>query len=285
MNNSKVKLLILCVSVLSMLCAAGFLLSCSDNPVDSITRDNQLAMNLSIASSPELMEMVNNFVVHVSGDGFETFSQSLDIEDGYVRGTINSVPAGDAITFTVQALDGSLLIYEGTDTIPVQPDTVNNVNVVLIPVVSMVKLSPRYLEVGTNQESSFELKVYGIRNLSQLSFRLHWDFPALIRFSTEVSGILSNRVLVFDTLGGAVAPPYYYACAFLNTEQANRIVDANGNATLGTVSFTSPTPEILPVTMVITMDSLAMYDTAGDPIVVDTIYGDQATVVVDSAMP
>jgi len=284
MNNSKIKLLILCVSALSILFAAGLMLSCSDNPIGSEPSGSQLALNFSIASSPELMAMVDSFQVVISGNNFEPFKRPLIFENGWVKGTIDSVPIGDAIIITIQALDDRV-IYEGVDTIPVLPDVVNEAIIQLVPVVSMVKLSPRYLTVGVGQTSSFALKVYGIHNLSQLSFRLHWDIDVSIDFSTVVNGTISNRLLVYDTLGGATTPPYFYACALLNTDYANRIVDANGYATLGTVSFISPTPEILPDTMIITIDSLTMYDTARDSIATNTVYGDQTIVVIDSETP
>lgn len=286
MNNNKIKFVILCVSALGFILAAGIMISCSDNPVDSKPSGSPLTMSLSIASSPELMQMVDAFVVHVSGDGFDTLTQSLEFDSGFVRGTIESVPAGANIKFTAVAMDGLREIYKGSTFADVIADDTIEVDVVLKPVISMVMLSPRYLEVGPGETNFYDLKVYNIVDLSQLSFRLHWDFPGSISFSTEIDAALSNRVLVYDTLGGFASPPYYYACALLNMVNENSIVDANGNATLGTVSFISPIPEIMPHTMMITVDSLTMYDTAKVQIIAaDTIYGDQAMLVIDGNLP
>ncbi|RKX26105.1 MAG: hypothetical protein DRP47_08705, partial [Candidatus Zixiibacteriota bacterium] len=277
--NYKIKALLLSVIVLTACIAIIPILSCTDNPVDSKSSGNQLAMKLSIASSPELMEMVNSFRVIISGEGFDSLIRPLNIENGIVKGTIDSVPAGDAITFKAQALDDTTVIYEGDTTVAIKPDVKNIVSIDLQPKVSLVKLSPRYLQVEPGQQEEFQVKVYGIHALNQISFRLYSDYGYLYPDSTKLAYISGTDMILFDTIS---YNPSFYALAFSN-RTTNPLVNSSGNATLATIYFTGPRSEIIPDSTIITIDSLTLYDTAGDPIIVaDMIYCDQTTLVIGS---
>jgi len=290
MGNLNMKQRTIFLTLLAMLTIlAGMQISCSDKVINQPPVTSAV-MTIDLSSKAHFSQgTIDNFRVVVSREQDPT-DTLIDTTTVFVGDTVvmklDSLPANEPLIFVSQVImtsdEVAVVVYEGLSTATLVPGGITEVAINLFPVVPMVKLSPRYLEVETNQNISFELKVNGIHDLSQISFRLHWDFPAQIDFSTQVTEALSNRVVVFDTSGGFAAPPYYYACGLWNTESTTPVVDTSGYATLATISFTSPIPEILPVTMTITIDSLTMYDTARDSIDAGSVYCNQTTVVIGS---
>jgi len=152
------------------------LIGCSDNSINfnNAAVDN-INMKISVASQG-MLDIVSTFQVIVTVRDEIRMIVPLDYEQGIISGTIENAPAGEAVTFTVQGLNATgRVIYSGTETIPVVEDpneNENRVDINLVPVVSLIKLSPRYNELAPGEKKSLDLEVYNLPDLNQISLRL-----------------------------------------------------------------------------------------------------------------
>ncbi len=271
------------ILLIAVLFVSMLLIGCSENSVNSgnATVDN-LNMQISVASKG-MLDVVTQFQVIITAEGRETMIVPLVYEQGVVSGTIDNAPAGDAITFLVQGRDPTgLVIYSGSNTIPVFADRENQLLINLVPVVSMIKLSPRYYEIAVGELASLDVKVFNLGNLNQISFRLYssnsaFDFEPDTAILSPRLLELGDNIIFFDTI--SFTPPFY-SMAFANGGTENMVNDPSGDITLATLFFTPIIQEILPDTTTISIDSLTMYDTNGNLIPSNTVIRDQCLITI-----
>lgn len=257
------------------------LFGCSDNSVNpgDATVDN-LNFKISVTSQG-MLDVVSYFQVIITAIGRETMIVPLVYKQGVISGTIDNVPAGFAVTFLVQGLDaGGRVIYQGEDTVTIIPYMENSVNIQLTPYVSMIKFSPRYKQVIPGTPETLDIMAFNVIGLNQISFRIHSEknmfYPDSMVLSPDLLE-LGNNLIFFDTL--SYNPPFY-AMAFANGSDLQTMADANGDVTLGTLHFTSPYPEALPDSEMVSIDSLTMYDVNGNFISSESVVRDQCFLLI-----
>jgi len=272
----------LSIFIIIVLSASMLLIGCSDNSINfnNATVDN-INMKISVASQG-MLDIVSTFQVIVTVRDEIRMIVPLDYEQGIISGTIENAPAGKAVTFTVQGLNATgRVIYSGTETIPVVEDpneNENRVDINLVPVVSLIKLSPRYNELALGEKKSLDLEVYNLPDLNQISLRLissnplHDPDPDSVSISQRLLE-LGDNIILFDTI--SFEPPFY-AMALANGGSENLVNDPNGNITLATLYYSADfQTEILPDSILITFEALTMYDTLGNLISSENVVSDQ----------
>jgi hypothetical protein len=126
-------------------------------------------------TEPALIESVTQFLLIVTGPGMDSIQTELTLSGGHLEGEVD-VPAGRKRKFEVQARDQSnRLIYRGSTVVDVEPGQSIELTINLYPVVPLVKLSPRFQEVDPNSPCTVDVKVFRIRDLYGVSFRIHYD--------------------------------------------------------------------------------------------------------------
>jgi len=272
----------LSIFIIIVLSASMLLIGCSDNSINfnNATVDN-INMKISVASQG-MLDIVSTFQVIVTVRDEIRMIVPLDYEQGIISGTIENAPAGEAVTFTVQGLNATgRVIYSGTETIPVVEDpneNENRVDINLVPVVSLIKLSPRYNELAPGEKKSLDLEVYNLPDLNQISLRLissnplHDPDPDSVSISQRLLE-LGDNIILFDTI--SFEPPFY-AMALANGGSENLVNDPDGNITLATLYYSADfQTEILPDSILITFEALTMYDTLGNLISSENVVSDQ----------
>jgi len=218
--------------------AALVLFGCSHNSVDSDTHGtSSVNMNLKL-STHALIDLVETFIVTVTADDMDTtIIETLERQGRYVVGTVE-VPAGRDRIFVIEAIDDQeRTFYRSVDTLDVEANTTNSLEVVLEPDMSLVRLFPRLMQVSPSQTFSLSVRVYKVPNLYGISFRISgWDGVQVNPLSAVPGSSLGGDVIFFDTVDYNAGA---YAFSIVGIDQATPIVDAEGNAELVTVYFSS----------------------------------------------
>ncbi len=238
MNRSRIgyrTCLLGCVTLATLV-----LTGCSRNSVDSDNHGtSSVSMNLKL-SSHALIDLVETITVTVTAADMDTtIVKALERQGRYVVGTVE-VPAGRNRIFVIKAIDDQLrTIYRSVDTLDVLANTTSSMEVVLEPDMSLVRLFPRYMQVSPSQTFSLSVRVYKVPDLYGISFRISgWDGVQVIPLSAVPGSLMGADVIFFDTVDYDAG---VYAFSIVETDRVTPtlIVDAQGNAELATVYFSS----------------------------------------------
>ncbi len=269
--------ILLILSIFTVSLTALFIAGCSDTPTES-NLTGGLAMNITISSSSDLIQQVSQYELEASG-AFGTLTTALQVQEGMLVGEME-VPAGD-VHFTARAYDGQgVLLYEGETDVTVVPDKVTPVNISLAPVVSMIKLSPRYLTVEEYGTFAVTVRIFNIPHLNQVSFRLHYNWDFVAPDSVVRNPDLGNEVILYDTMLYSTSG---WAMSFINTSDFDTLVNSSGDVTLATAYFQA-TPalaaQVRADTTAITISGLTMYDFDGEELIPELVYYDSSVVII-----
>ena len=269
-------LLILSVITLSLL--VMFIAGCSDTPTENDVTGG-LNMNITVNSSSELIQQVSQYELEARGS-FGTLTTALHIQDGMLVGEME-VPAGE-VHFTARAYnEQGVLLYQGETDVTVVPDKVTPINISLSPVVSMIKLSPRYTTVQRYSSLAVTVKIFNIPNLNQVSFRLYHNWDLMAPDSVIKNPDLGPDVIMYDTVLYTTAG---WAMSFLNSSEIDTLVNSSGDVTLATAYY-NVTPPVFAAqfrndTTAITIGNLTMYDFEGMEITPKMVYYDSSVVII-----
>jgi len=216
--------------VLAILILSG----CSQKGVNDDAAPS-IALHMKV-TEPALIEQVSQFWLIVTGPGMDSIQTELTLSGGHLEGEVD-VPAGRKRKFEVQARDQSnRLIYRGSTTVDVVPGETIDLTINLYPVVPLVKLSPRFQEVEANSLCSVDVKVFRIRDLYGISFRIHYDGLLVYPDSAVLASDLDPNLIFFEIIDSI---PQVYAITVSQIDQSTPIVDRDGNASLARVFFTT----------------------------------------------
>jgi len=219
---------------LSVVLAILTLSGCSQKGVNDDAAPS-IALHVKV-TEPALIEQVSQFWLIVTGPGMDSIQTELTLSGGHLEGEVD-VPAGRKRKFEVQARDQSnRLIYRGSTTVDVVPGETIDLKINLYPVVPLVKLSPRFQEVNPNSSCTVDVKVFRIRDLYGISFKIHYDGLLVYPDSAVLASDLDPNFIFFDIIDSI---PQVYAIAVSQTDKMTPIVDRDGNATLARVFFTT----------------------------------------------
>ncbi len=198
-----------------------------------------IALHMKV-TEPAFIELVSQFWLIVTGPGMDSIQTELTLSGGHLEGEVD-VPAGRKRKFEVQARQArdqsNQLIYRGSTTIDVEPGETIELTINLYPVVPLVKLSPRFQEVDPGSPCSVDVKVFRIRDLYGISFKIHYDGLLVYPDSAVLANDLDPNVIMLPPQNDPDS--YFYATGITQTDQESPIVDENGYATLARVFFTS----------------------------------------------
>jgi hypothetical protein len=237
---------ILKVTQLIALSALVLLVSaCSEKGLNGGDSTTSVSMSFKV-TSPGMIDLVSQFRVIVTADDFETPIESpLTLNGRYLEGIVE-VPAGPDRLFTVMANDvEGKVLYQGDTTLTIDGNADVELLINLYPQVSLIRVSPRYLEVPAGAVFSVDIRVFNVRDLYGASFRLYWQ-GAIIRPDSAVPlAPPGTDWIFFDQIDRALS---FYAFTISQTDQISPIVDSTGDADLARVFFSSFTPDIAPQT-------------------------------------
>ena len=277
-RSFRLYILLLAVSIAIMV-----LISCSDNSVNSgDATANKLNVQISMVSQG-MLDIVTSFQLTIIAEGRNPMVVPLEYKHGVISGTIENAPAGNNVVFLVQGMDADgVVIYSGSETLRIVADQENQIEINLSPVVSMIKISPRYLQISPGETSTVDIKVYNLSNLNQISFRLYslnsrYDpAPDSVALSPRLLE-LGDNLIFFDSFS---VKPSFYTMAFANGGTENMVNDPNGDITLATLYYSADAQEILPDSTIIIFDSLTIYDIIGNLIPSSSVIHDQCFVMI-----
>jgi hypothetical protein len=109
---------------------------------------------------------------------------TLHFADGEVRDTISIVPA-DSILFILRALDGNgRVLYEGSEARHAPPGIRLELNILLRPVVLMLRVGPLFQTTTLSIENlvGVYVEVYNVDSLFGAAFRVRYD-TTILRFA------------------------------------------------------------------------------------------------------
>ena len=210
--------------VLAIVFIVGAMVGCSEKGPGSNAPEIDGNLVINIERSPaEVMGLVQFYVLTVSGSDMEPVMDTvMNAQDGFVVFDLN-VPIGEKRLFVLEGVRGGVtnapqVVYRGQTVAPVRPGAITMLNLVLQPVVPMVRLSPIMPVLAPGQPLELQVEVYNLVNLASISIDLHW--PGEL-FGNDITVELSDRqspdvsfyvgyegswmgMTVADTLGGTI---------------------------------------------------------------------------------
>jgi len=255
----------------------GSWFGCSDRGVNN--DDAAVAVNMTLkVASPGMVDAISQFRVTVTASDIDPpIDSPLALVGRYLEGVI-LVPPGNDRVFTVEARDieGEIL-YSGDTTVAVVSAEPVVLTINLYPMVSLVRVSPRYLEVPANSDFAVDVRAFNVRELYGLTFHLHWNGTVIYPDSARSLLPVGAAVLFFDRIDPTLR---YYDITISNSDQLTPIVDTNGDADLVRVFFSAFSPEPAAYLASLSMEVMEMTRLPQDTIPLDSVKADGSTIVV-----
>ncbi|MEP0828825.1 MAG: hypothetical protein HRF51_09925 [bacterium] len=268
--------------VLSLILISG----CSDKivapgPIGAVT----ISMKIDATQASQSISRMLVYVVLPERETDQLLVDSLIEKDGYFVGEL-AIPAGRDRRFIVEGIgmgrqDVPVLLYKGETVADVLPGIITRLSIDLYPVVPMVKLVPRYLEIPFATTFRLDLVVYNLYLLDSVVIGVFFDYPSL-----AIDSVVRNR-----SLGGSVAEIDWFdgsqgEITIYQTSPLGTIVNTAGYATLASV-FVNNYLMLDTTTFVDTsffqIFPVALSKLGLDSIPVSSVYFESAKILVDSA--
>ena len=218
-------------------------LGCSDKTFNEADNTTSVSMSFKV-TSPGMIDAVSQFRVIVTAEDIDPPIQSPLVMTGrYLEGIV-LVPPGDGRTFTVEASDvEGMVLYRGDTTLSITPGVVTELTINLYPEVSLIRVSPRYLEVPADAVFSVDIRAFNVHNLYGLACHLHWQGAVIYPDSAHPLTPLGTDILWVDRIDPNL---HYYAIGVTQSDRVSLLVDSNGDGDLARVFFTSFSPDFPP---------------------------------------
>ena len=256
-RHSKKLILFLALSCLALL------VTCSKKIASNSTEAISFQLAVSFKNS-QLAELVETYQVTIISAS-DTIVAELEMVDGVVQGTIENVPEGTGLLVVLEGLDAvGIVIYRGSAIIDVVAGQITDVEIELLPVVKLIRTSPKFLETEFGTQFSSEIELYNLDGLTQIGLTIAFDKATLQLDSVSMgSGLPSGSNLAYstDSSGRLV----------VNVSHNATIVDSSGNAVLAQIYFRGTNSNLCKDSTVIDIiiDSLSAQSTTIEEILVD----------------
>ena len=271
--------------ILVLLVGLAVLLTCSDRIVNSdATKNIEFAVAVKFAdqAQQDLAEIVTTYRVTIIA-AEDTIVANLAYANGIISGVIEGVPAGTDRTIMVEgiAADGTV-IYRGTATVNVVAGQTVDVEITLLPVGKLVRLSPKFASKSYGESLVSTIKIDNIKGVTALGAAI--DFNSAIvhldsikagaelpegttfTFDDESAGHvtinISNESVIVDSSGNASVARLFFKAAL-----SNKCIDST-DLDLTVISLTAPG---LTADSIYVDDSKALIDRAKLAVSVDTL--------------
>ena len=245
------------------LSALALFVTCAKKIVNNPTEAISFHLAVSFGNS-QLAELVETYQVIIIA-GSDSIVAELEMVDGVVEGTIENVPEGTGLLVVLEGLDaGGIVIYRGSALIDVIAGQITEVEIELLPVVKLIRTSPKFLETMFGTQFSSEIELYNLGGLTQIGLTIGFDKATLQLDSvSKGSGLPSGSNLAYstDSSGKLV----------VNVSHSATIVDSSGNAVLAQIYFRGTNSNLCKDSTVIDImiDSLSAQSTTIEEILVD----------------
>jgi hypothetical protein len=204
-------------------------LGCSNKGVETDNNAASVSMNLKI-TSPDMIDAIDQFrVIVTAGDIDPPIVAPLLLIGQYLEGIV-LVPSGEGRVFTVEASDvDGVLLYQGVDTVNIVAQQVVELTIGLKPVISLVRVSPRYLEVPASSQFFVDVTAFNVSELYGITFRLHWQGSVVFPDSAKSLLPQGREILWIERLDTF---QQFYEIGLSSADQVTLLVDASGDADL-----------------------------------------------------
>jgi hypothetical protein len=230
---------------LLLFCSAILMIGgCTSTPTNP---DN--SQNVSIGASFKQLGIGSNIsrvVLEVSGSGFTTMTQDLDITNGLVRAEVE-VPFGANRVFALTAYIGQTALYYGADTTDVSASAITEVSVYMRPQVPMIKITPMYRSISDiGREDTLRVEVYNVDSLFGISLRLEVDSSIIGFLSANAGGFLGTAE---NTLFFVQTYPHYLPIGYTMRGNNGQPMGVTGSGLITTVNYIAKKVGKTPVTI------------------------------------
>ena len=223
---------------------------------------------------PDMDTIVVSSIEPIGSEGESTDSIAFDGQRIFVR---VDVPAGRDRVFILEAFDASSVLYRAVRVATILPGEVSIVDLALDPVVPMVRLSPRRVEVGGGQVFALDLELANLPGVAGVAVELDPADAAITpivveRHPTQAPTVATTGTLVFDN--------EHYMAVAVDTARGP-LVDSRGNGKAATVYFSAPAGVSNLVDTAIGyvyVYQFALLDTAGNEMPTEGVVTDDATI-------
>ncbi len=252
-------------------------LGCSDKTLNGANSTTSVSMSFKV-TSPGMIDLVSQFRVIVTAEDIRPpIDSPLTLNGRYLEGVVE-VPAGLDRLFTVMANDvEGKVLYQGDTTVTIDGNADVELLINLYPQVSLIRVSPRYLEVAADTVFSVDIRVFNVRNLYGLACHLHWQGAVIYPDSAHPLTPLGTDILWVDRIEPNL---HYYAIGITQSDQVSLLVDSNGDGDLARVFFTSFSPDFPPEAAGLSVEITELTMPSGDLIPIDSVSVDGSTILV-----
>jgi hypothetical protein len=235
----------LLLSCLAILLIGG----CASTPADP---DN--SRSVSIGASFKQLGIGSNIsrvLLEISGSGFTTITQDLDITNGIVRAEVE-VPFGMNRVFALTAYAGQTALYYGdTADVSVSASAITEVSIYMHPQVPMIKITPMYSSISSiGIEGTLRVEVYNVDSLFGLSLRLEVDSSIIEFLHEEYMSVEAGDFLgtAENTLFFPHAYPHYLSISYV-MQGDRQPKGVTGSGLIATVKYVAKKVGKTPVTI------------------------------------
>ncbi|MCH7947133.1 MAG: hypothetical protein IIC66_04970, partial [candidate division Zixibacteria bacterium] len=256
-KHSKKLILFLALSALALL------VTCAEKIVNNGTQAISFQLAVSFENS-QLAELIETYQVTIISAS-DTIVAELEMVDGIVEGTIENVPEGTDLLVVLEGLDAEgMVIYRGSALIDVVAGQITEVEIELLPVVKLIRTSPKFLETEFGAPFKSNIELYNLGGLTQIGLTVDFDKATLQLDSVSMgTGLPSGSIFSYstDSSGKLV----------VNVSHSAAIVDSSGNTVLVQIYFSGTNSNLCKDSTVIdiTVDSLTAQATTIEEILVD----------------
>jgi len=189
------------IALVSLVGAALFLSSCATTPTG---QSRQVVVQTS-AKQSSMGDDVTSVRLTIAGAGIDDIVEEGDFVDGLVTFEVE-VPSSIELTFTMSALDiEGTILFEGSQVTTIAPGSSTTIDITMSPQVPMVRVTPRYSQVGGGVEAGeLAVEISNVDNLFGVSFRIEFD-SAIVQIGDVTQGSLfgSAQTIFFSQNEGS----------------------------------------------------------------------------------
>jgi predicted small secreted protein len=154
--------------------AALTLCGCQGNGAAGPAHDNHAAVKVDILKS-SLVEQITRVVLQVVIMDEIVHADTTSVVNGTFSFDPFELPVGEAY-FGVYASDASdRVLYQGSASADIISGIENEISVILLPAVPMVKLTPYYQSVGVGQQFTTTIELFNVQRFFNGSFKIAYN--------------------------------------------------------------------------------------------------------------
>ncbi len=274
-GNNMFRILALLLGLAFVLTALG----CSDKTLNVTNETAAVSMSFKV-TSPGMIDLVSQFRVIVTAEDIDPpIDSPLTLNGRYLEGIVE-VPVGLDRLFTVMANDvEGKVLYQGDTTVTIDGNADVELLINLYPQVSLIRVSPRYLEVAADTVFSVDIRAFNVRNLYGFACHLHWQGAVIYPDSAHPLTLLGTDILWVDRIDPNL---HYYAIGVTQSDRVSLLVDSNGDGDLARVFFSSFSPDFPPEAAGLSVEITELTMPSGELIPIDSVSVDGSKIVVGS---